>query len=92
MNGALIICRFCEKTVAKNELWDHIAVDIGYRPFDCATCAQTFVNKAELTEHEFKNGGHKGNYVRKFNKIFLFFHGICSFLRLTISSFYRFML
>ena len=79
MNGALIICRFCEKTVAKNELWDHIAVDIGCRPFDCATCAQTFVNKAELTEHEFKNGGHKGNYVRKFNKIFLFFHGICSF-------------
>ena len=65
MKENLIVCRFCYKSVEKKDLWDHIARDdIAYCPYDCATCGQIFVNKAELTEHETKNGGHKGNYVR----------------------------
>ena len=63
MKLGLIVCCFCDKSVEKHVLWDHIAQDIDYRPFDCETCAQTFINKSELTEHEIKSDGHKGNYV-----------------------------
>ena len=71
MKEDLIVCRFCNKSVEKKELWDHIARDdIGYCPYDCGTCAQTFVNKAELTEHETKNDGHKENYVRLITNCF----------------------
>ena len=63
MSENVIVCRFCDKSVSKELLWDHVARDIDYCPFDCEVCAQTFVNKAELIEHEINNDGHKGNYV-----------------------------
>ena len=60
----LIVCRFCDAQVRKYALWDHIARDICYRPFECENCRELFVSKAELTEHETRNDGHKGNYVK----------------------------
>lgn len=74
MNKHLVVCCFCDTSVDKNALWDHIARDLDYRPYDCSNCQETFVNKAELTEHETENDGHKGNYVRRKNKIIYFYN------------------